>query len=288
MCYFSSPSSPKRRRLLRQLGAKATLFRKGVILLIRKLALKLAALAFVLSLVAVPAGATWLINTDDIADGAVTSPKIRDYTIQRRDLASGSVNSPKILDGTIANTDIAGNAAIAASKIAGTAWTALNDGPSSGLDADLLDGQDASDFASSGHYHDQSTVTVANLPLDSNGAVRVVDERSNWKVVRLFDNLPVVGGNSYTVTIPVAGFSSAYSLIKASVAGSYAHYFTTSPDGYPNGPSVKSHWGLFDSSGAWIDLVNMTDSPPIRGPYMTVWIRPDSGGNITMDAYLVR
>ena len=39
-------------------------------------------------------------------------------------------------------------------RIAGTAWTSTNDGHLSGLDADLLDGQNASAFAGSGHNHD--------------------------------------------------------------------------------------------------------------------------------------
>ena len=41
-------------------------------------------------------------------------------------------------------------------KIAGTAWTAANHGPGSGLDADLLDGHHAADFAPSDHSHGTS------------------------------------------------------------------------------------------------------------------------------------
>ncbi len=43
---------------------------------------------------------------------------------------------------------------ISPSKITGTAWTAANDGPLSGLNADLLDGQHGDAFAPAGHSHD--------------------------------------------------------------------------------------------------------------------------------------
>ncbi len=46
--------------------------------------------------------------------------------------------------GAIVDADISGSAAIAPTKIKGTAWTSLNDGPGSGLDADTLDGLHAS------------------------------------------------------------------------------------------------------------------------------------------------
>jgi hypothetical protein len=44
-------------------------------------------------------------------------------------------------------------------RINGTAWTGTNDGPGSGLDADLLDGQHASAFASSSHSHDHGALS---------------------------------------------------------------------------------------------------------------------------------
>jgi hypothetical protein len=57
------------------------------------------------------------------------------------DLAcTNCVVSSEITDGTIVDADIAAGAAIAPSKVSGTAWTSTNDGTASGLDADLLDG----------------------------------------------------------------------------------------------------------------------------------------------------
>jgi hypothetical protein len=57
-----------------------------------------------------------------------------------------SVTSAMINDLEIVDVDISGTAAIDPSKIAGTAWTGDNDGIGSGLDADLLDGQEAAAF----------------------------------------------------------------------------------------------------------------------------------------------
>jgi len=59
---------------------------------------------------------------------------------------SGSVTADMIADGEIVDDDIAPGAAIDPAKIDGTAWTADNDGTGSGLDADLLDGQQAAAF----------------------------------------------------------------------------------------------------------------------------------------------
>jgi hypothetical protein len=59
---------------------------------------------------------------------------------------ANSVTSAMITDDEIVDADVAPGAAIDPAKIAGTAWTAANDGAGSGLDADLLDGQHAAAF----------------------------------------------------------------------------------------------------------------------------------------------
>lgn len=62
------------------------------------------------------------------------------------DLAYNVVKSVNILNDSILNDDISATAAISPSKILGIAWTAINDGPGSGLNADLLDGLDSLQF----------------------------------------------------------------------------------------------------------------------------------------------
>ncbi len=65
------------------------------------------------------------------------------------------------------NADVA-DGALSPAKITGTAWTGTNDGAGSGLNADLLDSQQASAFASSSHTHTgtdiaDGTVTSADI-----------------------------------------------------------------------------------------------------------------------------
>ncbi len=55
---------------------------------------------------------------------------------------AGEVGNPDVPDG-----------ALSPAKITGTAWTSVNDGHMSGLDADQLDGQQAGAFAAAGHTH---------------------------------------------------------------------------------------------------------------------------------------
>ncbi len=59
---------------------------------------------------------------------------------------ANSITSSMIQDFQIQDIDIANTANIAPSKIQGTAWTSTNDGPGSGLDADMLDGKQATQF----------------------------------------------------------------------------------------------------------------------------------------------
>jgi hypothetical protein len=59
---------------------------------------------------------------------------------------ANSVTSAMVTDGEIVDDDVSATADIHPGKIAGTAWTADNDGPGSGLNADMVDGQQAADF----------------------------------------------------------------------------------------------------------------------------------------------
>lgn len=61
--------------------------------------------------------------------------------------------------GQVDNNDVP-DGALAPAKIDGTAWTTANDGAGSGLDADLLDGQQAAEFAAAGHNHDADYVNA--------------------------------------------------------------------------------------------------------------------------------
>jgi len=59
---------------------------------------------------------------------------------------ANSVTGAMVTDGEIVDDDVSATADIDPGKIAGTAWTADNDGAGSGLNADLVDGHHAADF----------------------------------------------------------------------------------------------------------------------------------------------
>jgi len=73
-------------------------------------------------------------KADSVADGAVTSVMIADGAVDSNKVADNAITASKILDNSITASDIA-------------------DGSGSLLDADKLDGHEASDFASGTHSH---------------------------------------------------------------------------------------------------------------------------------------
>jgi hypothetical protein len=77
----------------------------------------------------------------DLYEGAVTLTN--KYVNENQ---NNSITSSMIQDFQIQDIDISNAANIAPSKIQGTAWTSNNDGPGSGLDADMLDGKQATQF----------------------------------------------------------------------------------------------------------------------------------------------
>jgi hypothetical protein len=93
------------------------------------------------------------VSARNIAKGAVKPAKIAGGAVRSSKIADGAVNSAKIADGTITNADIAAGAAIAASKINRT-----------GLNADLLDGQNGSDFVGkTGNHAMAGKLTAADF-----------------------------------------------------------------------------------------------------------------------------
>jgi hypothetical protein len=73
---------------------------------------------------------------------------------------ANSITSGMITDNQIVDADISASANITPSKISGTAWTSSNDGTGTGLDADLLDGQNSSAFLSTASDYGRSGVAT--------------------------------------------------------------------------------------------------------------------------------
>jgi len=120
------------------------------------------------------------VDNNKLADDSVTSSKIDDGAINPDhlsdtalelisgvgEIADNSITSSKIADGTISNIDISDSADIDPSKILGIAWTGTNDGSSSGLDADELDGMNSDEFADAIHSHSGLLLSFTVLDVD--------------------------------------------------------------------------------------------------------------------------
>jgi len=80
------------------------------------------------------------------------------------------------------------NGGLSPAKIAGTAWTSTNDGSGSGLDADRLDGQHATSFASASHGHDGLPLAYAVILSSGNKASGTANVGSTWnKLLRRYE-----------------------------------------------------------------------------------------------------
>jgi hypothetical protein len=118
------------------------------------------------------------ITDDDITDSGIS--KIADESITLSDLTTevlaemsgiveildNSILGSKLANNSILNRHINENASIDPAKIAGIAWTALNDGSDSGLDADTLDGMNYNEFAYSIHSHGGLLMKTTTLDVD--------------------------------------------------------------------------------------------------------------------------
>jgi hypothetical protein len=117
------------------------------------------------------------IDSSEIEDNTVTGTDILNSTIASADILDGTIASADILDGTVAsadiadaaivNADISAAAAIADTKISGTAWTHADDGYPPRADAIYS----SAFFTTSGSY---TTVTSVSITLTAQSVVHAV------------------------------------------------------------------------------------------------------------------
>jgi hypothetical protein len=111
------------------------------------------------------------VTETKIALGAVSTAKLASASVTSEKVALGAVSTAKIASGAVSTDKIAFEAVTGAKVAAGTLTsshlqdgTALeeildDDGPGSGLNADMLDGQDAASFSQVGHAHTGAEIT---------------------------------------------------------------------------------------------------------------------------------
>jgi hypothetical protein len=112
-------------------------------------------------------------------------------------LAGLDAESYSLTGHTHTNEGIAPGAEIDPAKIAGTAWTAANDGDGSGLDADMVDGLHADAFADTSHDHNDLYFTKEEM--QDTGTINNPDNPVDWTELKsvpggLADGIDDVGG----------------------------------------------------------------------------------------------
>ncbi len=115
--------------------------------------------------------------------------------------------------GEVDNADIVVGS-LTPDRISGTAWTSTNDGPASGMEADLLDGKHASAFADASHNHDTAYVNRSGdtmtgaLALPKNGLTVGTDH------LILSGGDVGIGTPSPARRLHVAGGTSSYGMLR--------------------------------------------------------------------------
>ena len=176
--------------------------------------------------------------SDGVVDGGVTNVMIADNAVNSQKLSDNSVTSTKITDGSLTAVDIQD----------GSTLTEIldDDGTGSGLDADSLDGLDASAFSSATHDHDTQYVNVTgdgmvgSTPDFVLGVTNVGTGHGVGGSVTGTDSAAVYGEATNTGTgINVGGYLNSTRVIVCGVYGEA-----------PYTGNVANYGGYFSAAGA--------------------------------------
>ena len=160
---------------------------------------------------------------------------------------ANSITSGMITDGEIVDADISASASILPSKISGTAWTSTNDGSGSGLDADLLDGQQGSFFTNASNL---TTGTLADGRLSAN--VTLLNSAQTFSAVKAFN--PSSGTVPFTVD---ASKNSAVTNLNADLLdGQHSSAFVSTATDYGrSGVATDLYEGASTLASKYVNVV---------------------------------
>lgn len=245
-------------------------------------------LAFVLLLALSPLGqavAHTFITGYDIIDGSIQPRDLAKSAVTRVKIKHNAVNGSKIANGSINTQDIA-NGAITGAKIA------------PGLNADMVDGKHASDFAGAGHEHDvayaainhahdsvyalighdhNSTYSPLGHSHDTSYSAINHDHDSRYYTETESDARYATSGHSHDATktgvliIPAAAFREhgayTFDLEDGFAYGTGSGYqYIDAPAVFPNGSEIKDmSFDIYDNSGSYDTRIDLYRWSPSTG-----------------------
>jgi len=105
------------------------------------------------------------VTTAMLQDVSITTAKLVNLAVTTAKIADNAITTAKLLDANVTAAKLAAGAALA--NLGFTPWYSANDGAGSGLDADLLDGQNSPYYLDlSVHTGTVSTAQIANDAVD--------------------------------------------------------------------------------------------------------------------------
>jgi hypothetical protein len=149
------------------------------------------------------------VTTDKIADGAVTGTKLAEKSVTSEHLVNGAVTTYRLANGAVTADKIADNA-VTAAKISG--------GAGSGLDADLLDGQHASDIIDAASDEVRTPISICGKIITAAGSYYLtnnlnctgvgIDIRHDDVTLDLMGFTITGNGSNYGIYIPINNLSN--------------------------------------------------------------------------------
>lgn len=182
------------------------------------------------------------VVTAMLADLNVTTAKLANLAVTTGKIADDAVTTAKLLNANVTAAKLAAGAALA--NLGFTPWHAGNDGAGSGLDADLLDGQNGTVYLDlTAHTGQISTAQIANDAVDDTKAgarVPMLTRRQGGSAT----DWNTTGAASQT---PVAVKMQAGSLSTGALSGSTIDVTLTFPQAFSAVPLV---FPMIEYSGA--------------------------------------